>query len=239
MVNMTEENNIAFSENPEMIRIQRERRARQLAKAFWERIKIAEIPPEYCRIKEDKFRSLLSPEFHGTELESFSKNIYDNPIDLMTKKYILIDGGNEHGRLSAAFAILFSIIVHDKWGIYKDCVYLKNKFQTINATDSITRNQLIDEIKEYDVLFIGEFCRRFFNPHFESGDFMDELLGYRTMHSLPTIITFIDPIASIKDKEKLAAQGMLNSDCGKHFARLCLEDKTTDKILRIRVKARL
>jgi len=225
-----------FSDSDEIKELARQRRARQVALAILNRAKEAGIPDKYIRIKEEEFVGLLSKEFHSNP-SFFTNMIYHNMEKMLKREFVLIDGGNFESRQRAGFAVMFRLIAYDKIGIYQNCNSLVHRFQSINGNGEMTRNELVDELKSYDILFIGEVDRSTFVPHFESASFFDELLSYRIDNSKITIISFTRPMAdSGVSPEKLAQTGKLKEDCGKHLSRLDLVGKSTDTILRIRVK---
>lgn len=229
-----------FSQRDDIQAIIRLRRARQMAVAILKRSRNAGIPVKYMRLNQEKFSEILDPEFHGGKVRgvgSFATSIYKDPDFLLKRDFIAIDGGDFDARQMAGFAVLFRMIAYDKIGQSLNCNSLIHKFQTINSTEDITRNDLAEEIKGYDVLFINEFDKLQFSPHFETGSFFDEVLSERINRERPTIITFFSPIASEKiSQEKMAADGQLDSGCGRHLAKINLTPQTTKSVLRIRVR---
>jgi len=216
------------------------RRARQMAVAIIRRSREAGIPEKYMRLRQEEFASILDPDFHGGPkkgVPAFASDIYTKPDFLMKRDFIAIDGGNFEARQKAGFAVLFRMIAYDKRGQCFICDSLRHKFQTINSTEEITRNDLTEEIKSYDIVFLNEFNRHSFDPHFEHGSFFDEILTERINMERPTIVGFVNPISSIEDREKLAEAGKLDSGCGRHLAWLSLTPQTTKSVLRIRVKS--
>ncbi len=228
-----------FQDREDFKEIAKIRRARQMALAMIKRGREAGIPDKYSRIGPDIFSEVLAPEFHGGKvrgISAFSDSIYKDPPFLLKRDFITIDGGDVHYRNVAGFAILFRIIAYDKRGSYFNCDSLVHKFQTIHATEDMDRNDLAEELKKYDVLMIGECDRARFSPHFETGSFFDEVLSDRITRGLPTIITFVNPISSEGNIEKASIDGKLYAGCGRNIAKLCMTPKTTDTVLRIRVK---
>lgn len=217
-----------------------QRRAKIQAAAFLDRGRSANIPDQHLRINEKTFLSLLDPN-HYDEKEELANSLYKTEIMLNTP-LILIDGGNEEVRKRAGFALLFRIILFDKWGMYKDCRSLVHQLQNINSFvdisgEEVSRNSLASELKRYDCLFIGEFGRELFKPNWDTGTFFDEILSSRIDNVLPTIISFSDPINSFdKNKETQAAMGKLNMDCGRYFASFCIEEYNKNNVIRVRVK---
>jgi hypothetical protein len=230
-----------FATRSDIQDLRRIRRTRQLALAILNRAKEAGIPQQYMRINQDKFLQILNSDFHGkfSEMQSFVEKIYNEPDFLLNRNFISIDGGNFESREIAGFAILFRIIAYDKIGLCYGCEKLRHRFETINSTSHITRNDLAEQLGNYDVLFLEELDKKKFSPHFDVGSFFDEVLIDRIHESKPTIVTFSSPVVSeevtASRMNKLASDGELDSGCGKHLAWLSLTPKTTDKILRIRV----
>jgi len=187
-----------------------DRRVITLALAILKRAKSAGIPERYLRIDKDTFSSYLSPLHydakHKSELCDF---IYDRANDFSSIPNVLIDGGNILSRKMAGFALLFRTIACDKVGLYKECVDLQHKFQTIKSTEDQNRNDLAEELKYYDVLFLAEFHPSYFAVHFDSGSFFDEILSYRFDNNKQTIISFQDPIGAGTIKDRV---------CGRYLA---------------------
>ena len=220
-----------FGDREDMQDIMKLRRARQLAVAILKRSRDAGIPEKYMRLNQQVFASVLDPDFHGGKvrgINAFATSVYKEPDFLLKRDFIAIDGGNFESRQVAGFAVLFRLIAYDKIGQCVNCDSLIHKFQTINSTSEITRNDLAEEVKSYDVLFINEFDKLRFSPHFETGSFFDEVLAERINMERPTIVTFVNPI--------IADAGDCDSGCGRHLARLGLIPQTTKSVLRIRVK---
>lgn len=221
------------------------RRARQMAAAILIRGREAGIPKQYMRMKQSEFASILDSSFHNGPVKgvpAFASDIYSKPDFLLKRNFIVIDGGNFEARQMAGFAILFRMIAYDKRGLSITSDSLLHKFQSFNATENISRNDLAEEIKSYDLIFINEFDELRFKPHFEHGSFFDEVLTERINMGRPTIVGFVNPISSEKltqeNKEKKAMEGKLDSGCGRHLARLALIPQTTQSVLRIRVKTK-
>jgi len=214
--------------------IAQRRRVRQVALAILERAKEANIPDKYSRINKDSFTQLLYPEFKNINL--VADFVYNTPEKMLKKDFVVIDGGSEENRLRVGFAILFKLIISDKNGLYRDCGELWHKFQNINFNEGFNRNEIAEDLKDYDVLFIGEFDRKVFNPHFESSSFFDEILADRINNSRITIVSLVNPIEDVtKTQEEKAASGELVSSCGKYLTRLST-GKDSESIYRIRVK---
>ena len=224
-----------FPIRPEIEALKKERRARAIALAIIRRGRDAKIPEEFLRINKEGFRELLCEQYHDPN--ELSSSVYDNADNLLTKTFIVIDGGNFESRKKAGFALLFRIIACDKFGRYMDCKDLVHKLYSFQATEDQSRNDLTEELKSHDVLFISEFSRSLFKPHFESGEFLDEILDYRVNYSKPTIVSFSEPMKTFDDLAVAAAEGALNKDCGVYLSNLSYKEKQTDKIFRVKVKA--
>lgn len=229
---------MSYDERPEIQLLIKNRRARQLAYAIIQRAKDAGIPREFLRVDEETFGNVLCHNYHG-DVKSIANYIY-NDANFIQKKFIVIDGGPAMptNRKTAGCAILFLLLANDKRGNYSDCVGLGHKLYSTAATSEISRNDLVEEYKSYDVLFLSEVDRSKFNPHFESGAFFDEILNYRSDNDKTTIISFCNPIGDRdgKNQEQLAAEGKLGLLCGKFLTALSFESKSDKDILRIRVK---
>lgn len=191
-----------------------ERRRRALAMAFLQRAKKAGIPNHFLRINKDSFRGLLSEEYHQDTLDSICDFIYDTPLKLSKIPFIVIDGGGIEDRKKAGFAILFRLITIDRFGKYYDCSNIAHKLSTWNDVNGIGRNELVEDLKRYDVLFISEFQERLGNPHCQTGTFFDEFLNDRSDKENPTIITFTSPINS--------QNAIKTMDCGQYLAGLSM-----------------
>jgi hypothetical protein len=209
-----------------------QRRARELALAFIKRGKDAGIPPKYLCINESSFVEILD-DYHGDKKYDLAKKIYHDSNWLLSIPVILIDGGDIESRKKAGCAILFRMISFDRRGSYNACHDLTKKFQSFNDTMDVNRNDLAEEMKSYDVIFISEFedSDKLFSPHCETGAFFDEVLGHRIDFVKPTIISFSRPI----NRES----PIRNKDCGEYLANMSIKDKSTDSILRIKVKKSL
>jgi len=213
-----------------------DRRIIAQAYAILQRAKGAGIPEQYLRIDKNSFSSLLSPlHYDAKNKEKLCNFVYDNANIFSRVNNILIDGGNITSRKMAGFALLFRIMACDKTGLYKECVELQHKFQTIRSTEDISRNDLVDAIKEYDALFLGEFHPSLFTVHFDSGTFFDELFSYRVDNCKQSIISFQDPIDSINIADKSC--GNYLADFSKAQFNKNIEYSEDVKTLIIKVKA--
>ena len=224
-----------FSKTNEMVERSRQLKCRQAALALLKRAKEV-IPERYLRIQKETFKNVLFKPYYK-DVTVFSDFVYDNFDGMNKVRAILIDGGNETTRDIASFAVLFRLITWDNFGLYKDCSELSHKLQTINSTENFNRNDISDELKTFDVLFIREFNKRQFKVHFDAGDFLDEILSHRKNRDLFTIISFTDAINT--------SNQITDNVCGYHLADLSSKEycDTNDKfknpaneILRIRVK---
>ena len=205
------------------------RRARQLAVAILQRAREAGIPEQHLRIKENEFKALLSDNFHQ-DPSSAASFVYNEPEKIFSRSFVTIDGGSIDSRKRAGFALLFRLIACDKSGFHENCASLVHKFQSFKSTEGISRNDLAESLKEYDILFISEFRPQMFNPNMESGSFFDEVLGYRTDHNMLTIISFSD---EIKKDDPMARK---DKGAGEYLSSLGRKEETDNTIYRIRVK---
>ena len=215
-----------------IVAVAKKRRCLQQAIAFTKRGLDAGIPEQYlvpCIFNEEYFASLLSPHHYDEEgAKMVVESIYRRPNNLFKIPFILISGGNIATRKKAGFAILFRLISCDRFGSYRKCSELSNKLQIINSTEIMNRNDIVNELKGYGVLFISEFHMRLFNPHFDTGNFFDEVLGHRADQLKPTIISF-------SSSEKIT-----DSRCGQYLAELAAEDQssfktTSEDVIKIKV----
>jgi len=206
-------------------------RGRALAIAYLKRGIQAGIPKELLRIKEESFKKLLFEPYHS-DVGGISSFIYKRPDDLSRIPFVLIDGGDYISRKKAAFSIVFRLITRDKNAKCVDCREIEHKFQTIQSSANFNRNEIVDYLKEFDVLFINEFSSFIFKPHFESGDFFDELFSFRRNEKKSTIISFAD---AIDEKKKFDDRrcGLYLTDFSK---RQYVSPNPSEEILRIRVK---
>ena len=213
------------------------RRARQMALAILNRAKEAGIPEKYLRTNRKSFENLLAGKYHKN-INEFSGKVYDE--NLVKYNFVIIDGGLgfSNNRKIAGCAIMVLMMINDLRGAYVDCEHLRHKFQSIRSTDAILRNDLTEEHKKCDILFLSEIDKSKFTPHFESGSFFDELLNCRSDAGKPTILSFCNPVENISNKnsEQLAIEGKLNFSCGKFLSSLSFE-RNDPEILRVRVKS--
>ena len=212
-------------------KISYERKIRLRALVYLERAKTANIPEQFLRINKEEFTKLLSPPYHK-DVKEFASLLYDNPKNLLNIPFIIIDGGNEEARKKAGFAVLFRLITCNKTGIYEQCKGLVNKLQTTDFKMNMNRNDIVDELKLYDVLFISEFRYDLFRVQYDAGYLFDELIESRKDYLRPTIISFSEAISS---KNKITER-----TCGQYLADLSIKENCdpnpSDGILRIRVK---
>ena len=95
---------------------------------------------------------------------------------------------------------------------------------------------MAESLKSYDVLFISEFSKSIFKPHWESGEFIDEILSHRENRCRPTIISFSEPMKGLDDLNRAAAENGLDKNCGVYLTNLMYKEKQTDDVFRVRVK---
>ena len=82
----------------------KKRRINNLILAFIKRGREAGIPNSEIRIGKDEFKSLLDKDYY-LNTEDFASGIYSNSKTLMSKSFILIDGGDMYSRRKAGFAL--------------------------------------------------------------------------------------------------------------------------------------
>ena len=229
--------------NEEYIKsIAHQRRIRQQAAAFIHRGKEAGIPERFLRTKKQVFQDLLCDKYHE-DVSAIANIVFDNSNRLLTIPNILIDGGNSTSRTQAGCTILFRMIACDKNGIYNRCDRLSHKLEDLKSDGTMSRNAYVDDLQQYDSMFIGEINARSFNEYLSSGSFMDELLGYRSDNMLPTIFSFSKPLGKVngidtgqKTIEAKIAGDMLASLAVREYASLDKKINPTNNIFRIRVK---
>jgi len=219
-------------EESEIKRRSLEKRIRTQAVAYLRRAKTAGIPKRYMRLDRDVFKSVLYPNYHGDSLDKIVSLVYDTPLELLNIPFIVIDGGDEIARKKAAFAILFRLITCDNTGYYRGCKELAHQLSTWDKVEGIGRNDLVEELKRYDVLFVGEFDRDVLNPYGEGGCFFDEFFEDRFDNVKPTIITFSQAIQKSNPID--------NKVSGRYLADLSTKEgcspNPNENLLRIRVK---
>lgn len=212
--------------------IANKRRILAQARAYLQRATNAGIPEKYQRIKQEQFEPLLSKQYHSNTKE-FADSIYKNPKILFEKPFIIIDGGDNYSRKTAGFAILFRMITCDRYGKYYDTYQLSSEFQLIKYGKE-NRNDLVNDVKKEDILFLNEFHPKKFHASFESNLFFDQLLEFRDDYSKPTIITFSQPL-----EKGFSNQGNSLKDdrCGNYLAMLSQSDMKDNKnVFRIKLK---
>jgi len=215
------------------------RRIRSQAVAILRRSKDAGIPESEMRIGRDQLKPLLDLTFHdgkkGLEANALLDRIYDCANDLFKLNFIIIDGGNIFARRKAGFALLFRMIACDCNGMFYSCQDVAHKLQTINSTMDYNRNDITEDLKTHDVLFLEEFRKEQLKVGFEIQWFMDEILTARSLNEKPTIFTFSDMVAG-SDKSEVNA--LANTAIyGQYMCMLSqLDTKPIQKTLRIRVK---
>jgi hypothetical protein len=242
MGNESEKND--FASDPEVIEVANIYKAKQKALAFLRRGQKANIPDKHFRINANQFaelidftyvkdnkrayRELFGENYSATNQQEFASCLYDNAEKLLEMNYIIIDGGNSEARRRAGSALLFRLILCDRWGMYKECSELSHKFQTINADGGdIHRNVIASQLKKYDILFISEFYPKLMSVHFETGSFFDEVLVARRYSHKTTIISFSEPMQS--------ESVITNKEYGVTFADLSKQFCPSQNVLRIKV----
>lgn len=213
------------------------RRIRVQALAILQRSKEAGIPESEMRIDETKLRPYLDKNFHngknGMEINQLCNHIFNQANSLFNHNFIIIDGGNMFTRRKAGFSILFRMMACDYNGKFYACQDIAHKLQTINSTMELNRNDIADELKIYDVLFLEEFRKEQLKVGFEIQWFIDEILTARDLGNKPTIFTFSNPLAGHEFLEENALTS--TTIYGQYMCMLSqLDMKPIPKTLRIR-----
>lgn len=215
------------------------RKIRLQALAILRRCRDAGIPESEMRIGMDQLKPILDPDYHdgkkGLEVNTLINNIYKHADGLFNFNFIVIDGGDIFTRRKAGFALLFRMIACDSNGKFYTCQDVSHKLQTINSTAEMNRNDIADELKLYDILFLEEFRKEQLKAGFEVQWFIDEILTARSLHGKPTIFTFSNPVAGHGLSEENALSS--TSAYGQYMCMLSqLDMKPIPKTLRIRVR---
>lgn len=216
------------------------RKIRQQALAIIMRSRDAGIPESETRIGREQLQPYLDTDFHngkqGMEINALLDTIYKHANDLFKFDFIVIDGDDLFSRRKAGFALLFRMIACDYNGKFYSCQDLSHKLQTINSTMGFNRNDITDDLKTHDILFLEEFRKEQLKIGFEIQWFMDEILTARSLGGKPTIFTFSNRIASSTLSEENALADIVHY--GQYMCMLSqLDTKPVSKTLRIRVKA--
>jgi len=218
------------------------RKIRLQALAIIRRSRDAGIPESEMRIGKEQLRPYLDPSFHngdknnGKEINTLLDLIYNHADDLFNYNFIVIDGEDLFSRRKAGFALLFRMIACDRNGKFSSCQDVAHKLQTINSTMDVNRNDITDDLKTHDVLFLEEFRKEQLKVGFEIQWFMDEILTARTLSNKPTIFTFANPVAGSDYAINNALSDI--SHYGQYMCMLSqLDTKAIPKALRIRVRS--
>jgi len=218
------------------------RQVRDMALSILQKAKAAGIPEKHMRIPKSEFVKLLSPRFHGKNSDSlfanssprFDIDSFDNVDYYISHPFILIDGGNEESRKLAGYALMFRLIAFYLTGYCQNCQEMvENLKQAFNEFGGFTnRIDYVAYLKKSESLFISEFKKKLFSPHFDTGNFFDNIFSSRADQNFPTIISFRNPIASTSD-----AREIKEDFCGEYFYRFAESGvKSYQDILRIRLK---
>jgi len=215
------------------------RKIRMQALAILKRSRIAGIPDSEMRIDRSQLKTVIDNEYHdgkkGLEINNLLDKIYNNANSLFDLQFIVIDGGDMFSRRKAGFALLFRMIACDSNGKFCSCQDVSHKLQTINSIADMNRNEIADELKTHDVLFMEEFRKEQLKIGFEVQWFMDEILTDRSLKNKPTIFTFSNPVAGHGLSEENALSS--TSTYGQYMCMLSqLDMKPIPNALRIRVK---
>lgn len=225
---------IKFSETPESLELARKNKIDIQVAAILKRAKNANIPDRYVRINAQRFLFLLDDKYHLNKKKT-TYHVYREANSLLKTPFVFIDGGNPDARKEAGFAILFRLIACDTFGNYCDCNPITNKFRDMKYD----RNGLALELKNQDVLFLGELSLQQFDIRYHGGKFMDDVLTYRYDNLKPTIISFVEPIESlvtILDEEKNIRMGTVLPELLFKAKGINSDNNPTKNILRVRVK---
>lgn len=219
-------------------RVRHDRKIKAQAAAILQRAKNAGIPEKYMRIKPSVFYSLLDPSYHRNP-EQVTDFVFKQPMELLKKEFIIIDGGNVIDRKKASFAILFRLIACDKKGVCKSNGELSHQLQTIHQDENgFNRNDLTSQLRSADLLLLSEAMIGDFTKNFDTGRFYDEVLSYRDDHVKTTIITFANALSS-----RTQMEGSENSwtDQVRFGQNMCLaaqaDSRKDERFYRIRVKS--
>ena len=234
---MNTNNTVRFSETPESLELARKNKIDIQVNAILKRAQDANIPDRYMRINAQRFLALLDDKYHSDKKKT-TYHVYREANDLLKTPFVFIDGGNTDSRKEAGFAILFRLIACDTFGGYYDCGSINNKFRDMKYD----RNSLASELKNKDILFIGELSLQQFEIRFHSGKFIDDVLTYRYDNLKPTIISFaesVESVVGILDEEKNIRAGTVLPELLFKAKNIKHENNPTKSILRIRVKRML
>lgn len=205
----------------------RKQRAIEKARSLLKRGIDAGIPSQYLAIDSKSFSDLICPKYHFSkehdEVDSLTSFIYGTNGGLAKMPFILIDGGNISIRKQIGFAILFKLILEDRFGLYQECGQLAAKLQTLSFKES--RTDVVDDLKNVGALFISEFDFAQFQPYVNAGGLLDELLGSRSDNLMPTIISFSKPLV---EKPRLDNK-QVDKNCGGYLAELSLNEYANPK----------
>lgn len=204
--------------------LERKRRIIAQSRAIIKRAIHAGIPEKYIRIGPDRVRELLCDSYH--DVNKTVDQIFKNPDSLFKQSFIIIDGGTLFSRKELAFAILFRMIACDRFGKYYDASTLYAECQSIRFEKDANRNDVINGLKNEDILFLNELSHKKFSGHFESGSFFDQLLEYRDDHMKPTIITFTYPL---ERKGVNVGNAIKDDRCGVYLSMLSHADLQKNK----------
>jgi len=183
----------------ELKNIEKQRRIRIQARAILQRAKEAGVPDD-MRIDKNTFRSLLCERFHGgkKKCDELSEEIFTKANTLFSHPFIIIDGGNMNTRRKAGFALLFRMIACDKTGKYEGFREFINTLSTFTKF-GVNRTEYIEMFRNYDTMFLGEFDFKQNNDQFTNnfGGFIDDVFESRHLEHKPTIISWMNPLASV------------------------------------------
>jgi len=183
---------------------------------------------------------MLDERYHGGTkgVKNVISSIFEDVESLCRRSYILIDGGSVDERKKVGCAILFRLIACNMTGLYESCADLAHKLQTFKSTENMSRNEFSDSLKRLDSLFISEFRTDYFKEWAQSGEFLDAVLGYRSDHRMPTIVSFGKALSKANEIHDNVCGECMNLLVTKEFASATDQSANpTEEYLRIRVKS--
>ena len=129
------------------------------------------------------------------------------------------------------------MIACDRNGTYTRCDRLAHKLEDLKSDGTMSRNEYVDTLQNYESMFIGEIKEENFNAYLSSGSFMDELLGYRFDKMLPTIFSFAKPLC-LSNEIHIGVSGETISQFSIREYASSSDEKVnpTQNFLRVRVK---
>jgi hypothetical protein len=207
------------------------------ARAAIQRAKDAGVPDKYLRINKQSFLSMLDPYYHKNP-SNVANFVYDSPLDLLKKEFIIIDGGESIDRKKAAYAILFRLISCEKSGVSMINSSLVHKLQTLNKSlTGETRNDITENLRQCDLLLLMELQVEEFKEGFNTGRFYDEILSFRDDFVKTTILSFSYALSESASLESAKTTWADQVKFGQYVSLAGQSDSRKDeRFFRIRVK---